>query len=110
GDGAAPSGSPLTITFRGTDLTLLLGPPAGDTAQRLYVTVDGGTSAVAPNLPRDAAGLPYIDASAGTLLAPGDPQAGGPLSALTGTRAVRLVAGLGSEMVPAVHQVQVRAA
>ena len=51
----------LDFTFRGTDLTVQL-PPAGPGAAdtRLYVTVDGGVDRVAPAVPRNSAGQPYV--------------------------------------------------
>lgn len=114
----------LALTFRGTDLTLLLAPAAGAAGQpppRLYVTVDGGTDQVAASLPRDASGRPYI---ADLQSAAGPPNRGsepaptggrqaaprrGPDPASTTAVAVPLVVAQGRERVPEVHTVQLQA-
>ncbi len=99
----------LTITFRGTDLTLLFAPPdsaaPATPAPHLAVTVDGQTAGVAGNLPRDAAGKPYVDLAAQPSAPPDPPPAVVPL---TGTQAVQVVSGLGNERAPGVHTVTLR--
>jgi polysaccharide biosynthesis protein PslG len=65
-------GDTLTIPFVGNRVTLSLVPPAstGDAgeqtvAARYYVSIDGSSAHVAPDLPMDATGAAYIDVPAG---------------------------------------------
>jgi hypothetical protein len=63
------TGSTLTVPFEGTDVRLMLVPPAiGEApagtrtvAARYFVSVDGSSKDVAPELPRDEQGRAYID-------------------------------------------------
>ncbi|HUS16025.1 MAG TPA: hypothetical protein VM536_13580 [Chloroflexia bacterium] len=101
----------LTLAFRGTDLTVRLAAPAGPVtgaAPRLYVTVDGGTRGVSDSLPRDESGQPYV---AGLQSGAAPDTSGGVHTAAPAAapRQIQLVAGLGREGVPGVHQVQLRA-
>lgn len=82
-DGSVPGGayvSPtslgdtLDVTFLGNDLKVMLVPAGGEenadmVAARYYVTIDGSTSKVAPELPRDVNGQAYIDLQAGSEVA-----------------------------------------
>ncbi len=70
----APTGvdDALEMQFRGTDVKLMLVPPASTDvvsgtaiSARYYVTVDGGSQNVAPDLPRDEAGNAYIEVPGG---------------------------------------------
>lgn len=65
-------GDRITVPFLGTDVKVMLVPPEGASegegnaeAARYYVTIDGSTSGIAPELPRDEAGRAYIDLPAG---------------------------------------------
>jgi polysaccharide biosynthesis protein PslG len=102
----------LDFTFRGTDLTVQL-PPAGpgDGDTRLYVTVDGGADRVAPDVPRDSAGRPYVtQAQGGASAAPAAATGGRVAAPAEAPVSVRLVAGLGSEWAPVVHRATLKAA
>src|SRR5439155_15214871 len=69
----APSASAdtLEVTFQGTDVKLGLVPFSDTTSlatsnlvnARYYVTVDGGSSGVASDLPRDASGQAFFPGS-----------------------------------------------
>jgi hypothetical protein len=64
-------GSKLDVTFLGNDVRLMLVPPGnGDNEQvvaaRYYIAIDGNSSKVAPELPRDVNGQAYIDVPAGS--------------------------------------------
>jgi hypothetical protein len=63
-------GSTLDVTFLGNDVKMTLVPASGKddeqvVAARYYVTIDGDSSKVAPELPRDANGQAYIDVPVG---------------------------------------------
>lgn len=65
-------GDKLTVPFLGTDVKVTLVPSEGGSegednaeAARYYVTIDGSTGSVAPELPRDETGAAYMVASAG---------------------------------------------
>ncbi|MDQ3930457.1 MAG: hypothetical protein M3328_15100, partial [Chloroflexota bacterium] len=96
----APTGvdDTLQMEFRGTDVRLMLVPPASTDvvsgtaiSARYYVTVDGGSQNVAPDLPRDEAGQAYIEV-------PGSGQA----------TEVTLVRGLGASLRTGQHTLQIR--
>jgi hypothetical protein len=89
----------LVVAFEGTDVKLGLVPFSDTTSltntnpvnARYYLTVDGSSSGVAPDLPRDASGQAYIDIPAGG-------QA----------TQVQVVRGLASEFHTAVHTLTIR--
>ncbi len=94
-------GSTLTIPFEGTDLKLMLVPPTAtepvsttqstqDVQARYYVSVDGASRAIAPDLPRDENGRAYIPV----------PQ-GGQITQVT------LVRGLDSQIRTGRHTLQI---
>jgi hypothetical protein len=91
-------GDTLDMQFRGTDVKLMLVPPAGTDVisgtainARYYVTVDGSSDNVASDLPRDEAGQAYIDV-------PGGGQA----------TEVTLVRGLGASFRTGQHTLQIK--
>ena len=64
-------GSKLDVTFLGSDVKVMLVPPGnGDDEQviaaRYYISIDGNSSRVAPELARDVNGQAYIDVPAGS--------------------------------------------
>jgi hypothetical protein len=63
-------GDKITVPFLGTDVKVMMVPPEGQgadssAAARYNVTIDGSTGSVAPELPRDETGAPYINAPSG---------------------------------------------
>lgn len=88
------SGDTLDLTFLGTDLKMEFVPIGAATeisATRYYVTVDGGTQQVAPELPRDASGQAYVEVDANA-------QA----------TQVMLARGLGAQFATGRHTLQIR--
>jgi hypothetical protein len=88
-------GDKLTFPFLGTDLKIMLVPSGEEGADntqaaRYYVTIDGSTSSVAPELPRDENGAPYIAA----------PEAGPPTE-------VTVAHGLNAETRTAQHTLEI---
>ncbi|HET6313255.1 MAG TPA: cellulase family glycosylhydrolase [Chloroflexia bacterium] len=91
-------GDTLDMQFRGTDVKLMLVPPAGTDVisgtainARYYVTVDGSSDNVASDLPRDASGQAYIEV-------PGSGQA----------TEVTLARGLGASFRTGQHNLQIK--
>jgi hypothetical protein len=91
------AGDKLELQFKGTDVKLMLVPPAstdagtGTSNARYYVTVDGSSDQVASDLPRDNSGQAYIDV-------PGSGQA----------TEVTVVRGLGASFRTGQHTLQIR--
>lgn len=90
-------GDTLEMEFRGTDVRLMLVPPASADVvtgtvinARYYVTVDGSSQNVASDLPRDASGQAYIDVPGGQ------------------ATEVTLVRGLGASFRTGQHTLQIR--
>jgi hypothetical protein len=89
-------GSTLSVPFLGNDVRVMLVPPGGQTDEqvveaRYYVTIDGDSSKVSPDLPRDSNGQAYIDATAGDKIAE-----------------VALVRGINAEMRTGQHLLQIK--
>jgi hypothetical protein len=86
-------GNSINLTFMGTDVALTLVPLTNTStiAARYYVTVDGQTSQIASEVPRDETGQPYIQM-------PADGKGG----------VVSVVRGLGAEFRTASHTLQIR--
>lgn len=91
-------GDSLSVPFRGTDVRLMLVPPASTGVMsgtainaRYYVTVDGASDNVSPTLPRDELGRAYIER-------PGNGQA----------TEVTLVQSLGSSFRTVQHTLEIR--
>jgi hypothetical protein len=91
-------GNTLDVTFLGNQASVMLVPlAAGNTEQvvsaRYYVTIDGSSSKVAPDLHRDTNGQAYIDV----------PTGGNP-------RQVTVAMGLNSEMPTGQHTLEINVA
>ena len=93
-------GDKITVPFLGTDVKVTLVPPEGasdgtSVAARYYVTIDGSASGVAPELPRDEVGLPYIDVPAGGEIAEVTVARGLNAETRTGQHTLEMTVGAG---------------
>lgn len=94
-------GDKITVPFLGTDVKVTMVPPGGDgdvtaLAARYYVTIDGSTSSVASDLPRDDTGLPYIEIPSGAGMAEVTVARGLNAETRTGQHTLEITVGAGS--------------